>query len=129
MKYKLTTKANPQNRGAAPKYYAVPLYAGEKNLKQLSQEIADLSSLSPGDVYNVLINLVAILPKHMRDGFKVSLGDFGSFKASFSSDGVDNPKKFNASMIRNKKILYRAGIDMKKAMDSLRVELDNGKTV
>ena len=124
MKYKLTPKANPQNRDAAPKYYAVPVHAGEKDLKQLSQEIADLSSLSPGDVYNVLITLVSILPKHMRDGFKVSLGDFGSFKASFSSEGVDDPKKFNVSMVRGKKVLYNAGKDIKKGLDDMKLSLD-----
>jgi predicted histone-like DNA-binding protein len=122
MKYKLTPKANPQDRAAAPKYYAVPVYAGEKNLKQLSQEIADLSSLSPGDVYNVLITLVSILPKHTRDGFKVSLGDFGSFKASFSSEGVDDPKKFNTTLVRGKKVLYLAGKDVKKGLDDMRLE-------
>ncbi len=121
MKYKLIARANPQNKAAAPKYYVVPVHAGEKDLKQLSQEIADLSSLSPGDVYNVLINLVAIMPKHMRDGFKVSLGDFGSFKNSFSSEGVEDPKKFNASMIRGKKVLYRAGKDVKKGLDDMKL--------
>ena len=124
MKYKLLPKANPQNRDVAPKYYAVPVHAGEKDLKQLSQEIADLSSLSPGDVYNVLVNFVNLLPKSMSDGFKVSLGDFGTFRASFSSEGVDDPKQFNASMIRGKKVLYLAGKDVKKGMDDLKLEQD-----
>ncbi|MDR1115440.1 MAG: DNA-binding protein, partial [Tannerella sp.] len=117
----LIARVNPQNKAAAPKYYATPVYAGEKTLKQLSQEIADLSSLSPGDVYNVLVNLVTLLPKHTRDGFKVSLGDFGSFKASFSSEGVEDAKKFNASAIRGKKVLYRAGKDVKKGLDDMKL--------
>ncbi|MDR1155261.1 MAG: HU family DNA-binding protein [Bacteroidales bacterium] len=121
MKYKLIARVNPQNKAAAPKYYAAPVYAGEKTLKELSREIADLSSLSPGDVYNVLVNLVTLLPKHTRDGFKVSLGDFGSFKASFSSEGVDDATKFNVSAIRGKKVLYRAGKDVRKGLDDMKL--------
>ena len=122
MKYKFVTKGNPQDKEAAPKHYAMPVYAGEKTLKQLSKEIADLSSLSQGDVYNVLLNLVNIIPQHASAGFKVSLGDFGSFKASFSSAGLDDPSKFNASMIRGKKVLYRAGKDVTKGLDDMKFE-------
>lgn len=48
MKYKLIPKGNPQNKDAAPKHYAIPVYAGTINLRSISKEIADLSSLSPG---------------------------------------------------------------------------------
>ena len=122
MKYKLTAKANPQDRNAPVKYYATPVYAGAMDLKSISRDIADLSSLSPGDVYNVLVNFVTLLPKNMSKGFKISLGDFGTFRASFSSEGVDDPKKFNASMVRNKKVLYLAGKDVKKGLDDLKLE-------
>ena len=122
MKYKLTAKANPQDRSAAPKYYAVPVYSGTMDLKSISKDIADLSSLSPGDVYNVLVNFVSLLPKNMSKGFKMSLGDFGTFRASFSSEGVDDPGKFNTSLIRNKKVLYLAGKDVKKGLDDMKLE-------
>ncbi len=121
MKYKLIARANPQNREAAPKYYAVPVYSGEMNLKRISRKIADKSSLTPGDVYNVLVNFVEDLPEYMGDGFKVSLGDFGIFRASFSSEGVEDPKKFNTAMIRGKKVLYYAGKDVKKGLDGMRL--------
>ncbi len=58
MKYKLTARANPQDRDTAPKYYVVPVYAGTMDLRRISKDVADLSSLSPGDVYNVLVNFI-----------------------------------------------------------------------
>ncbi|MDR1155306.1 MAG: DNA-binding protein [Bacteroidales bacterium] len=122
MKYKLIPRSNPQDRNAAPKYYAKPVYAGSMDLKSISRDIADLSSLSPGDVYNVLVNFVNLLPKNTGKGFKISLGDFGSFRASFSSEGVDDPKQFNASMIRGKKVLYLPGKEVKKGLDDMRFE-------
>ncbi|MDR1153181.1 MAG: hypothetical protein LBL04_00595 [Bacteroidales bacterium] len=61
-----------------------------------------------------------MLPKHTRDGFKVSPGDFGSFKAPFSSEGVEDPKKFNTTMVRGKKVLYFAGKDVRKVLDDIR---------
>lgn len=123
MRYKLVSRANPQDRDAAPKYYAVPVYSGVIDLKRIASDISEKSSLTAGDVLNVLSQFIADLPKHTKDGAKVSLGDFGSFRISFSSEGVDDPKLFNAAtMIRGKKILYRPGTDIKGSLDSLRIE-------
>jgi predicted histone-like DNA-binding protein len=122
MKYKLMPGVNSQNRGAAPKYDAVPVYAGTLDLKRISRDIAELSSFSPGDVYNVPVNFVNMLPKNMGDGFKISLGDFGTFRAWFSSEGVDDPNQFHASMIRDEKVLYLAGKEVKKGLDGMRLE-------
>ncbi|MDR0714919.1 MAG: DNA-binding protein [Bacteroidales bacterium] len=126
MKYKTVTKVNPQNRTAPPKYYAVPVYAGEINLKRLSSEIAALSSLSAGDVYNVLANFTESLPKYLNDGYKVRLGDFGILKASFSSEGTDTPQQIVPARIRHRKILYTPGKDIKTQMDAMTFTSENG---
>jgi predicted histone-like DNA-binding protein len=119
MKYKAVLKVNPQNRTAPPKYYAVPVYIGDISLKRISTEIALSSSLSAGDVYNVLSNFTTSLPKYLKDGFKLHLGDFGIFKASFSSEGMDDPKQITSAHIRNKKILYTPSKDIKAQMDDM----------
>ncbi|MDR1865790.1 MAG: HU family DNA-binding protein [Bacteroidales bacterium] len=122
MKYKIISKANPLNRGAKPKYYATPVYSGEIDLKRIAAELAALSSLSTGDVYNVLINFVEALPKYLKDGYKLRLGDFGIFKVSFSSEGTDEPQKMIAAHIRNRKVLYTPGREIKNSLNDMRFE-------
>jgi predicted histone-like DNA-binding protein len=124
MKYKTVSKANPADRTAAPKYYATPVYTGEINLKRIAGEIAALSSLSSGDVNNVLTNFVEALPKYLNDGYKLRLGDFGIFKVSFSSEGQNEAKKVLPAHIKGRKVLYAAGKDIKNSLNGLRFEQD-----
>ncbi|MDR3245947.1 MAG: DNA-binding protein [Prevotellaceae bacterium] len=100
MKYKLSSRANPQNRATVAKLFGSSVYAGMIDLKHISEELSAMSSLMLGDVYNVLISFVNTVLKYLRDGFKIQLGDFGIFKVSFSSEGVDEEKQFNTSLIR-----------------------------
>ncbi|MDR3094323.1 MAG: HU family DNA-binding protein [Bacteroidales bacterium] len=125
MKYKTIPKGNPADREEKPKYYAAPVYTGEINLKRISAELAALSSLSSGDVNNVLTNFVEALPKYLKDGYKLRLGDFGIFKVSFSSEGQADPKKVLPAHIKNRKVLYTAGKDIKNSMNDMHFEIDN----
>jgi predicted histone-like DNA-binding protein len=124
MKYKTISRKNPQNQEAAQKYYAQPVYTGEIGLKRIAAEIAELSSLSPGDVYNVLVNFTGALPKYLKDGFKVRLGDFGIFKVSFSSEGVDEAKQAASAHIRGRKVLYVPGKDIKTSLEGMHFEME-----
>ena len=49
--------------------------------------MAEVSSLSAGDVHNVIVNLIDQLPKWLMEGNSVKLDGFGSFRLSFSSEG------------------------------------------
>jgi len=122
MKYRFNSRINPQDRAAIAKIFATPVYAGMIDLKRISEELSAMSSLTPGDVHNVLISFVNTLPKYLRDGFKIQLGDFGIFKVSFSSEGVDDEKQFNTSLIRGVKLLYTPGMDMKRSLETMRFE-------
>jgi predicted histone-like DNA-binding protein len=125
MKYKVIKKANPQNRTAEPKYYAAPSYADEISLKRIASELAALSSLSAGDVHNVLINFTEALPKYLKDGYKVRLGDFGIFKVSFSSEGAEDPKQVLPAHIRGRKVLYVAGKDIKTSLEGMSFSMEH----
>ncbi|MDR1119314.1 MAG: HU family DNA-binding protein [Dysgonamonadaceae bacterium] len=125
MKYNTVLRANPQNRNAARKNYAIPVYTGEIDLKHIAAEIAALSSLSSGDVYNVLINFTEALPKYLKDGYKLRLGDFGIFKVSFSSEGVDDAKQIVPARIRSRRVLYTPGKDIKTSLEGMHFELES----
>ena len=58
MKFKLIEKMNPLKKAEPKKRFAQPVYADKVTQKQLARQLADLSSLSTGDVANVDQNLV-----------------------------------------------------------------------
>ena len=88
--------------------------SGRKTLKNISRDIEDKSSLSRGDIGNVLDNLVDQIPKYLLDGQTVSLGELGSLRLTLSSEGADKAKDFNASMIKNVKIVFTPGKMLKE---------------
>ena len=123
VKYVLTERANPLKKDQPKKWYAMAKSTGELTFRRLSKEIAESSTtVSDTDVLAVLNDLIKILCRHLSDGEIVRLGDFGSFQISIGSDGAVEENKFNASMIKTKKVVFRPGIDLKEMMNNLKFE-------
>jgi predicted histone-like DNA-binding protein len=121
MKYKLTERANPQNR-AEKKWYAAPVHDGRVTKIDISKEIVAMSSLSRGDVSNVIENLLEIIPKYLLMGKSVSLGELGALRLSFTSDGVNNPDEFNVSMIKGARVIFMPGVELRNAIAGMKFE-------
>lgn len=121
MKYKLVQKANPQRR-EQKKWYANAVNGGKVEQKDIAKTIASKSSLTSGDIANVVDNLVEEVPRELAKGNIVKLGDFGSFRISVSSEGVENEKDFNASMIKDIKVIFTPGVEMKKVISQITFE-------
>lgn len=121
MKYKLIERANPQNREQT-KWYASPVNDGKISKTELAKEIAAISSLSRGDVSNVIENLLEAMPKYLIMGKSVSLGAFGSLRLSFSSEGVDSADTFNTNKISGVKVVFTPGVELKSALESITFE-------
>ena len=119
IKYSIAEKHNPQNPQAPKKYYAVTKSAGEVSLKQLSKDISARSTVNSSDTLAVLDSLVQQLVKELEEGRIVRLGDFGSFQISISSEGAESADKFNSTLIKKGKILFRPGVDLKNMLATL----------
>jgi len=123
VKYNLSEKGNPGDREAAKKFYANAKSSGEVTFRSLSKEIASGSTtVSDTDVMAVLNDLTKALSRHLADGKIVRFGDFGSFQISLSSEGAETAEKFNASMIKGAKILFRPGLDLKEMLSTVKYE-------
>lgn len=123
VKYSLSQKGNPSDPTAPKKFYANARSSGELTFRNLSKEIADGSTtVSDTDVLAVLNDLTKLLARHLADGKIVRFGDFGSFQVSISSEGAETEEKFNASLIKSAKILFRPGIDLKNTLLTLKYE-------
>lgn len=88
------------------KWYASPRLTGKRGLKDLSRDLSEVSSLSAGDVQNVIVNLVDQLPKWLMQGNSVKLDGFGTFRLSFSSEGVAAEEDVSAKLVKDVHIIF-----------------------
>lgn len=123
VKYIITEKGNPSKPAEPKKFYATAKADGEVTFKKLSKEISDISTtVSDTDVLAVLNVLVKALINHLSEGRIVRFGEFGSFQVSLSSEGAATRKEFNTSLIRNSKITFRPGTNLKEMLATLKYE-------
>ncbi|MEG1006925.1 MAG: HU family DNA-binding protein [Bacteroides sp.] len=128
MKVKLIPRKNPQNREADPKYYAEPQYEGTIDIDFIARQIAGRSSLTAGDIKNVLSNFLEEMPTYMLLGRSVKLNELGTFRISFSSEGAVSESNFRASMIKGLKIIYTPDVNMKNRIkDGITYEVVRSK--
>lgn len=121
MKYKLIERANPQDRSKV-KWYANPVNDGKITQRDLAREIVTTSSLSRGDITSVIENLLDAMPKYLLMGKSVSLGEFGTLRLSFTSEGVDTVDQFNTNLISGVKVVFTPGVELKKSLDEIKFE-------
>ena len=114
MKIKMVQRKNPQKKSEV-KFYASPVNAGKKTLRDIAKDIAGRSSLTRGDIENVLTNFMECLPSYLRDGFSVQLGEFGTMRLTLSSEGALDEKTFKTETIKPR-VTFTPGVELKAAL-------------
>ena len=103
------------------KWYASPRLTGSRDLKSLSKDLSEVSSLSAGDVQNVIANLIDQLPKWLMEGNSVKLDGFGSFRLSFSSEGEAVKDDVTADSIKDIYIIFVPDVAIKERINKTKV--------
>ena len=114
MKIRLVPKKNPQKREEV-KFYANPVNVGRKTLDDIARDISGRSSLTRGDISNVLYNFIDCLPHYLRDGFSIQLGEFGSMRVTLSSKGSETEKTFKTETIKPR-VVFTPGTELKREL-------------
>jgi predicted histone-like DNA-binding protein len=122
VKYTVSERGNPLNPAQPKKWYANAKSTGDTTLRALGKEIAARSTVAPADTQAVLVALTEVLTEHLANGKIVRLGDFGAFQVSVSSTGAETKEKFNTSLIKSSKVVFRPGIDLKEMQNNLKYE-------
>ncbi len=122
MKIKLIQKGNPQDSSAPKKWYASPVNQGRVSKYQISKEIAGRSSLTRGDISNVIDNLIDELPKYLKAGNSIKLGDFGTFRLSISGTGSDTEESYTVANIKGVKVIFTPGKMLKEELENIHFE-------
>jgi predicted histone-like DNA-binding protein len=122
MKYKLVERGNPSKPEDAKKWYASPVNAGKFTIKDFAKEIAGRSSLTRGDIENVLSNFLDELPTFLEIGMSIQLGEFGTMRLSLSSEGTESPTEFTADKIKGARIIFTPASDLKESLKKIKYE-------
>jgi predicted histone-like DNA-binding protein len=93
MKYQLKKETKP-TLSTFGKYKAVASHNQTVETEQLIKEICANDSYSEGTVTAVIWKMAQVVNRHLRNGDKVRLKDFGMMKLEIESDKVDAPQDF-----------------------------------
>ena len=115
MKIKLIERRKPGTKTGPGKFYASPVNVGKKTLRDIAHDIAGRSSLTRGDIENVLANFMDCLPHYLRDGFSVQLGEFGTMRLTLSSEGAATEKAFKTETIKPR-VVFTPGRELKSGL-------------
>ena len=113
--YSVAKMLNPQDRESGEyKYYAKAQASGSVGINELSEEIAYATTLTDGDVLNVIRALVKRINLHIAAGqIVVKLENLGSFQAQLRSTGTATEDTFSSAMIKKVTLQFRPGIGLK----------------
>lgn len=122
MKFRVISRINPLKKDDAPKYYASAVNSGVVDLYDFADDIAGRSSLTRGDVENVLSQLLDRLPYYLKDGKTVALFRFGKVRLTLSSVGSETPEEFHASMVKGARVIFTPDARLKKELSNIHLE-------
>ncbi|HRQ39637.1 MAG TPA: HU family DNA-binding protein [Chloroflexota bacterium] len=121
-KYKVIPKVNPRDPEGPRKYYPSLQANGRTRQRQLALEAADRSTLSDADMDAAMTNLLALIPKHLAEGRIVDLGEFGVFRLTISTEGLDAAEDVTVRNIKKIGVRFTPGAAFKKALAEARFE-------
>lgn len=117
LKYRIVPKKNPQDRNAAPKYYASATSRGSIDMEQMLDAICENTTLDRDEARMAINRLFGKTEEFLHLGFNVHLGELGYMHVTTRSDGADKPEDATASMITDIVPRFVFG---KKLRDSVR---------
>lgn len=114
LQYKVIARKNPMTKNT--KFYPTLLSPVPITLTQIAGEIEKISSLSRGDIKNVLDNLQHVVLGHLTNGRSIRLGDLGSFRPSLRSSGSLSKEDVTAANIRSVCVVYTPSTEMRRTL-------------
>lgn len=119
--FKKIKRGNPRNPDAPKKYYPQLVTLGQStDLDTIAYSMKEASSLSYGDIQSVLTNFVEAMRMALFNGQSVNIKNFGVFRLSARSVGVEDEKECTAKNIKSVKINFRASTTVRPSLTATR---------
>lgn len=118
LKYKLVQKRNlGKDQDENPeKVYAQMVSGDLVTFEELIEEVGDSTVAGSAGVKAVLDRLNVVLARlnvvlacHLRNGRRVNVGELGTFRLNFGSQGVVGSDDFNTGLIREPRVRFLPG--------------------
>jgi predicted histone-like DNA-binding protein len=116
-KYIVVAHKNPSDPDAPPKYYPRLKTTGQITERELLDEIDWSSTLNQADMKAALEALLHVIPRHLKEGRIVRLGELGSFYLTVQAEGTPDIAEASEKQIIRNRIQFRPGkmiLDMLK---------------
>ncbi|HJH64136.1 MAG TPA: HU family DNA-binding protein [Bacteroides mediterraneensis] len=121
--YSVVGRVNPADRESGEvKYYAQSQARGEMGIREISERIQQMCTVTRADVMAVLTAMEEIVSEGLQGGEIVRLGGLGSLQLSLSGEGADTEETFSDSLIEKVRVLFRPGTVMQEAINNLAFE-------
>ena len=125
IQYSVAMMQNPMRPDEEKKAYANLQLTGIVSLNELADHISEHNSVfSKGTIVGIITELSVCMRELILQGYKLDLGDIGTFAPSISSEGAENREKFTASYIKTMGVNFQPG----EAFENLRRDAEFEKT-
>ncbi len=106
-KFKLVKKVNPAKRQEPKKWYTIPLGEVAQNVKAMTRAATANTTTASIEMEAAMELFGQYAVQQLQQGHTVRLGNLGTLRISFKSDGVEDITKFNASkMIHDPRVVF-----------------------
>ncbi|MEJ8738939.1 HU family DNA-binding protein [Phocaeicola sp. HCN-6420] len=114
--YSIAAYKKPGDMEGTAKYYAKAQASGTVEINELADDIAYSTTLTDGDVLNVIRALIKQINRHIAKGEIVKLENLGAFQAQIRSNGSETSEDFNESYIRQVHLQFRPGLGLQSTL-------------
>lgn len=118
--YESPVRPGDEEKGV--RYHARPVTFGTVSTGKIVETIHSRSSLTRGDIQNVLTGLSEVLGEELQQGRRVHLEGIGYFEISLSCPETRNPKATRANEVKFKAVKFRADKILKGDLINLRTQ-------
>ena len=112
--YDFQRRPNPKGDDAVQPLYPRIVNKGTIKMERLVQDIAGMSSFTPGDVTGVMALIEDRISYYLSEGLHVQLGEIGYFSAGLQARPVMDPKEIHSQTIFFGKVHLRVSPDFRK---------------
>lgn len=106
-KFKLVQKINPSDKNAPRKWYATSVGEKSQTVKAMTRAATENTTTAPIEMEASLELLGKYAVEQLQQGHIVKIGELGTLRISFQSEGVSDINDFNAAtMIKNPRLIF-----------------------
>lgn len=120
--YSVVERKDPQNPEVGGKYYAQAQARGEAGIRELSQRIQQMCTVTRADVLAVLTALEDVIADSLGNGEIVRLGELCSLRVSLSGEGATTKEDYHTGLISKKRILFHSGLTLTNMLNTLKYQ-------